>query len=268
HAIVHSDTDRALRDLQAMQTTANAFDWDMFLVGELVNIALRSIYYESIQRSLYADVWSTEQLEQLMEQVGQPLPLAQSWNASIESEKAMALSYVSGSQPPQPIGLLLSAESKLDLMRKYAEIQSLSGVPLGRLSRKAAELERTWESERSGIGVDTLSSTILPAVFGYANAFERWERNRRLVLTSLAVKRFQAANNRWPAHLLELTQVGLSPEDWTLPGIGSLGYAIEPDGKTACVWAVGDKDSDVAGQCPDYAGDKLKDVQYYLTVIK
>ncbi|MCC7337678.1 MAG: hypothetical protein IT422_21525 [Pirellulaceae bacterium] len=268
HAIVHSDSDRALRDLQAMQTTADAFDWDMFLVGELVNIALRNIYYGSIQRSLFADVWSADQLEQLMAQVGQPLPLAQSWNASIESEKAMALSYVSGSEPPQPVGLLLSAASKLDLMRKYAEVQSLSEVPLGQLTRSAAELERIWGSELSHVRVDTLSSTLLPAVVGYANAFERWERNRRLVLTSLSVKRFQLANNRWPENLQELTQVGLSPEDWTLPGIGSLGYSIEPDGKTACVWAVGEKDIDVASQCPDYAGEKLEQVQYYLTLIK
>lgn len=275
HAIVHSDSDRGLRDLQAMQTTADAFDWDMFLVGELVNIALRSTYYESIQRSLYADVWSTEQLEQLMAQVRQPLPLAESWTASIESEKVMSLSYVSGSQPPQPVGLLLSAESKLDLMRKYAKIQALSRVPLGQLTRRADELERDWRSRQSNIGADALSSMLLPAVVGYAEAFERWERSRRMVLTSLAVKRFQLANNRWPEQLQELTQVGLSPEDWTLPGIGSLGYAIEPDGKTACVWAVGQNDRGnaknqyvVASQCPDYEGDKLEQVQYYLALIK
>lgn len=275
HAIVHSDSDRALSDLQAMQTTAEAFDWDMFLVGELVNIALRGIYYASIQRSLYANVWSAEQLEKLTAQVSQPLPLAQSWNASVETEKALSLAYVSGSRPPQEVEFLLSAESKLDLMRRYDEIQALSGAPLGDLTRRADELEGDWKSRQTNVGADALGSMLLPAVAAYANAFERLERTRRMVLTSLAIKRFQLAKDRWPEHLQELTQVGLSPEDWTLPGIGSLGCAIERDGKTACVWAVGQNDPGnagnqyvVASQCPDYADDKLENVQYYLTLIK
>ena len=114
---------------------------------------------------------------------------------------------------------------------------------------------------------------LIPAVAAYANAFERSERSRRMVLTALGVKRFQLANGRWPEQLQELSQVGLSPEDWTLPGIGPLGYAIEPDGKTACVWAIGEKDRMegryvVPSQCPDYAEDELEKVQYYLTLIR
>ena len=132
HAIVHSDTERALRDLQAMQTTADAYDWNMFLVGQLVNIALHGLHHQSIQRSLYADVWSAEQLEQLMAQVRQPLPLEKSWNATIESEKVMSLSAVSGSRSlPGEVELALSAESKLALLRMYDEIQALAATPVG-----------------------------------------------------------------------------------------------------------------------------------------
>ena len=276
HAIVHSDTERALRDLRAMQSTADAFDWDMFMVGELVNIALHGLHYGSIQRSLYADVWNDAELEQLMAQVRQPLPLEKRWNNSIETEKAMSLSEVSNSRSMPEVELAQSAESKLALLRKYAEVQSLANEPLGQLTRGAAELEREWEQRGSQVGADILAKLFLPPVVAsYAEAFERSERSRRLVLTSLAVKRFHLANDRWPEQLPELSQVGLSPEDWTLPGIGPLGYAIEPDGKTACVWAVGEKDKMgdrfvVASECPDYVGDhdKLGEVQFYLTLIR
>ncbi len=274
HAIVHSDTERALRDLQAMLTTADAYDWNMFLVGQLVNIALHGLHHQSIQRSLYADVWSAEQLEQLMAQVRQPLPLEKSWNATIESEKVMSLSAVSGSRSlPGEVELALSAESKLALLRMYAEIQALAATPVGQLTRKAAELEENWQHRSPVLGRDILASMLIPAVAGYANAFERSERSRRMVFTALGVKRFQLANSRWPKQLQELSQVGLSPEDWTLPGIGPLGYAIEPDGKTACVWAIGEKDRMEGGyvvrsQCPDYAEGELEKVQYYLTLIR
>ncbi|MEO8271563.1 MAG: hypothetical protein ABI557_17700, partial [Aureliella sp.] len=192
---------------------------------------------------------------------------------SIEAEKAMSLSYVGGSRALPEFELTLSAESKLDLLRKYSEIQSLADLPPGQLTLRATELERVWESQRSRVGADALASMLLPAFAAYAEAFDRIERSRRLVLTSLAVKQFQLANDGWPEQLQQLSQVGLSPEDWTLPGIGALGYGVEPDGKTACVWAVGERDKVndrhvVASQCPDYAGEKMDDVGYYLIVIK
>lgn len=273
HAIVHQDLDRAMRDLQAMQTTAAAFDWHICIVNELVTIALRGMYYDAIERSLFAQVWTDEHLEKLMEQVRQPLPLERGWAASIEAEKAMTLSNLDGTGSMADLELLNSASNKLYLIRRYDEIQSLADTPAGQFARKAAQLESDWKNRPSNVGGDILVNMLTPAVAAYAEAFDRSERSRRLVLTSLAVKRFQLANDRWPEQLQELSQVGLGPADWTLPGIGSLGYAVESDGKTACVWAVGPKDKQgiqyvVASQCPDYAGEKLFDVQYYLTVIK
>lgn len=264
HAIVGRDRVRAMRDLQAMQNTADAFDWDLFIVGELVNVALRSMRYGAIQRSLYADVWVTEDLEMLIDQTKRPLPLAQSWQRSMESEKAMAISYMEGP--------LFSPSSRLRLLEQYAQMEAVAGSPPGRFTKRASELEQQWKE--TGGGEDMLSGSLLPAVSAYAATFDRLERSRRLVLTSLAVKLFQLTNERWPKDLQELKQVGLNSEDWTLPGIGSLGYEIQADGQKACVWGLdesvtsGTSSSVVSAECPDYAGEELDKVQAILTVIR
>ena len=263
HAIVGDDRERAMRDLQAMQNTADAFDWDLFLVGELVNVALRSMRYTAIQRSLYADVWTAEDLQQLISELQNPLPLAQSWQRSIESEKAMAMTYTEG--------YLFSPSSRLRAFEIYAQMEALSNSPPGRFALPARELEQQFRANSDG---DMLADMILPAVAAYAAAFDRLERTRRLVLTSLAVKLFQLTHDRWPNSLHELTQVGLESQDWTLPGIGALGYEIQADDQTACVWGVNETDyrlletqAAVSAECPDYAGEELDKVQVYLTII-
>lgn len=267
HAILGNDRERAMRDLQAMQTTADAFDWDLFMVGELINAALRGMRYTAIQRSLYADVWTKEDLERLIAEAQQPLPLAQSWQRSLESEKAMAVAYMQGP--------LFSPTNRLLLLGRYAEMEALAGSSPGQFAIGARALEHQWEEGHADEISKFLLGELQPAIGAYAVAFDRTERTRRLVLTSLAVKLFQLTNERWPKDLQELTQVGLQSEDWTLPGIGPLGYAIQDDGQTACVWGFDETEprllkiaAVVSPECPDYAGEKLDKVQVYLTVIK
>lgn len=265
HAILGSDRERAMRDLQAMQTTADAFDWNLFMVGELINAALRGMRYMAIQRSLYADVWTKEDLARLIVEAQQPLPLAQSWQRSLESEKAMAVAYMQGP--------MFSPTNRLLLLGRYAEMEALAGSNPGEFAIGAGTLEHQWEERHA----DELSKfwlgNLQPAIRAYAVTFDRTERSRRLVLTSLAVKLFQMTNERWPTDLQELTQVGLQSEDWTLPGIGPLGYAIQDEGQTACVWGANETNpnatlSVVSDDCPDYAGEELDKVQVFLTLIK
>lgn len=265
HAVVGNDRQRAMRNLQAMQNTADAFDWDLFMVGELVNVALRGMRYIAIQRSLYADIWTVDDLEQLMAEAQQPLPLAQSWRRSIESEKAMAATFT--------LGPLYSPSNRLRLLERYAEMEALANSDPGQFVLRAGELERHWKVQKHGL--DFMFAMLQPAITAYAAAFDRLEHTRRLVLTSLAVKLFKVTNERWPEDLQELTQLGLKSADWTLPGIGPLGYAVEADGETACVWGVDVSKSRahetpvaVSDECPDYSGEELDKVQHFLTVIK
>ncbi len=282
-AVMENDPDRALRALSSMKTTAEAFDWDLWIVAELIQITLRGQHYESLQRSLVSNVWTLEHMETLIEQVRQPMNVAQSWHDSLDSQQAMLLSFISGSQqlPVIPNELARSASSQLAMVQEYRELQALAATPVGQLAEAVGQVQSRWAALAAQNSDSLLRDQYMIAGQAYASAFERDERSRRLVLTSLAVKKFHLLHQRWPNQLQELSQVGLVPADWTLPGIGSLGYAIEPDGKTACVWSVSENQGSVFEQnqipsgkrivestCPDYAGEKLAQVQYYLTVIK
>ena len=48
-----------------MQATADAFDWDCFLIVKYISMEMRNMTYEMIRRSLYADLWTPEQLDTL-----------------------------------------------------------------------------------------------------------------------------------------------------------------------------------------------------------
>ena len=259
-AIIGSDPVRAMRDLQAMQNTADAFDWDLFIVGELVNMALRSMRYSAIQRSLFANVWTEADLERLIEHAQRPLPLAQSWRRSLESEKALGMNFM---QSP-----LYSPHTRLLYLERFTQLEALAESPAGQFAIRYRELDAQLTDKQADPFIPTM---LQPAFESYAAAFDRLERSRRLVLTSLAVKLFQLKHARWPENLQELEQVGLRSGDWTLPAIGPLGYAVQADGQTACVWGVPDGKSlqdGVAQNCPDHSGEKLEKVGYYVTVIK
>ncbi|HRX80463.1 MAG TPA: hypothetical protein P5307_15445, partial [Pirellulaceae bacterium] len=74
-----------------------------------------------------------------------------------------------------------------------------------------------------------LARSYFPAIVGVARSFENAEYQRRLTLTALAIKKFQVAHQTWPGRLDELTAVGLSADEWSIPGLGQFGYEIDDD---------------------------------------
>jgi hypothetical protein len=76
----------------------------------------------------------------------------------------------------------------------------------------------------------------LPAERALVAAYQRVEQNRRLTRTALGIKLYERQHGTWPRDLQDLEQVGLSIQDWTVPGIGSFGYRIQPEG--AQVWGM------------------------------
>ena len=98
HALYHRDTERALRGLAAMQTTAAAFEWDFCMVADLVGIALRSIHRDAIRQSLAETDWEPAQLDQLLAQVQHPRDVRRGGTESVAGERAMTLAWLQGSR--------------------------------------------------------------------------------------------------------------------------------------------------------------------------
>jgi hypothetical protein len=220
-----------------MQITAEAFDWDAFMVGKLVDIALRGMHLSAIQRSLQSELWSVEQLDQLMSRIDEPCDISHDWIKAWDSERAMALSILEGNDLSElGIGVAMSSspQVKLKLMEMYAQLQALADAPAGQLSQRA----KIWESQQTVY--NPLFSLLMPAAKGIAEALERGERSRRMVYTSLAIKKYQMLHGTWPADLNALQAIGLKPDDWTLPALGPLGYSVEKnEGREAAyVWGI------------------------------
>ncbi|MCA9132419.1 MAG: hypothetical protein KDA45_04670 [Planctomycetales bacterium] len=271
HAVMNRDPERALRALQSLQTTAAAFDWEMFMVGELVHMALLGQHRQAIRRSLYADLWTAEQLVTLMSQLRQPQPVARKWKASLQTEQAMALATLrSASSPLSELALPASATAELQLFRFYEAAMAVAGDDQEQLSRGSQGLEKSLPlGDRQSVD-HILVGFFAPALQAYAEAFNREERKRRLTLTALAIKRFQLAQQRWPSGLEELVEVGLTVDEWTLPGLGPLGYRVEDEGQTAYLWSWVDPrgTGDVASEVPRIADVEFNRIADDVAVIR
>ena len=130
-----------------------------------------------------------------------------------------------------------AGDAKIAEQAKSAEARFLSNQPLSQSS--------------------IFFSMMMPAVTAYAEVFDRFETNRRLTYTSLAVKRYQVKNKRWPKSLSELADVGLVVNDWSTTDRQSFGYELNDD--VAFVWSYGSLDKKRVPSerpKPDAADDK------------
>ena len=246
HALFHKESDRAFRDIRSLQSVAKAFDVDAFLVAKLITVAIQHLHKDSINRSLSMDVWNDEQLAELMDQVREPYDVAKAWKSSILGERAMAntavndsisLAGVMGDYSNPLYRLPVLPSGKLALLRSYDVALDMSSANTSEIVDRASVAEKKLMGLAS---THYLVGLFSPALAVYAEAFDRDEIFRRLTMTSLAVKRFQLKNNRFPKNLPELTDVGLSERDWTTTNRQTFRYEVENE--NAYVWTYGTQD--------------------------
>ncbi len=226
-AIHQGQAARGLSAIRSMQATVEAYDWRMFLVGELVNTALRGMLFDTIGKALAADIWNAQQLAELNALVADPLPIAEKWSAAWASEE----NFLCSRNMEQELGPAISASDKLQMLRLYRELSSMGSLPPGAFSQRMEEWDQAQARRLASQGVlqSSLQRLLMPAVAQMAVAFERLEFQRRLVLTAVAVKRYRLEQDAWPGQLENLSQVGLRPDDWTVPGRGKFGYEFDSD---------------------------------------
>ena len=247
HALFHGDADRALRAIESLRATAEVYDWHLFLVGELVNIALRHIHLDIIARSLSVDLWSEDQVAALLASLRAPLPIAEKWRACLAAEQLMAIASLenpaglAGTGLPTAQSLWITPRAKLQLYNAYDQLQSLADAGADRLLERARHWEETFARTNQSDDLG-LRGLFLPAITNFAELLGRTTDRRKITLTAVAIKQFQLTHDQWPGTLDELIQVGLTPADWTLRQQGPLGYEINEEGAEIFCYSVNRSD--------------------------
>jgi len=253
HASYHGDGPRTMAAIKGLKATAEVFDLNLFLVGELIHVALLYMEYVAIEQSLSAGLWNAQQLVELRGLLEQPIPIAEKWTKSLETEAHFATS-LDALLPG--MGILLSPRDRLTFFKEYRSIRTLGDAPMEQLSQRAGQWEAgILASEDVGrqrnTAVQMAHANVTPAVRQYAVALKLIEYRRRLTLTAVALQQFKLAKGNWPVRLAELEEVGLSADVWSIPSVGS--FELEQkDGKVI-----------VAANFANYTPEQLKPIELW-----
>lgn len=230
YALFHRDRNRALRDLKTMRVNVEAYGWKTFFVGELIYLGLVGLHRNAIQVSLQTDIWTEEDLQELIKQVGPSRDLTKVWPKVIASERAMALASLSGSgeyfgETPWMEFAMKLPTARRDYLLAMERASALSTADMQQFLTQAIDFEK---SKNRGIVADMLT----PAVVGMADALAKSEDDRRLTRLALAVKHFRLSQGRLPNSLAELVQkqtLGITSSDLLTIDQLPLGYSVEGD---------------------------------------
>lgn len=228
-ALWSGDGDRAMRAIIDIFDTAETFNLPLFMVSQHLGNYMHSRAYSLIRRGLSADVWSEEHLNALSDFVSQPIDISQSWTQMVDGDVgAMIAGLDEEDTEVRPVDqAMLRWLATLPSGKEAAVDQLLAfrDCPTDDLGRFREELGELSSSQ------DTL---LLRAVHrDYLNI--QWYENigygltqaedeRRLAATSLAIKKYQLANGRWPNELTQLVTEGLPRHCLTSVDKQSFGY--------------------------------------------
>ena len=244
HALYHKEGDRALSDIVSMRSVADAFDWRICLITNFVSLALNGMQWSTINRSLSMNVWSEEQFATLSAQVNQPYEVTNVWSKVFSGERGMAYSSLDDlsnfdSQLYRNnilYKLPILPSTRLSILRSYERLQCCADAGESELAARVNQATAEVRLENGLISQRNLYLALMfPGGTAMAYAIDRHEMDRRLTYTSLAVKRFQLKNKRWPEKLSALTDVGLLQKDWTTTENQPFGFEVK--GECAYVWS-------------------------------
>lgn len=263
YALYHGDSQRALKAITSLQATAESIAWDISVPTLLYHFAMQDMYLRTIQRSLHTDVWSSEQLEQFLSQLAEQIDVTDSFRRGLKAEQAWVDSILNSNQSEFAGSRLMKFPSvRLELQRQYRELQGLADATNVRLSTHVQKHENAIRRYEGAAGM--FANYYLPYASAYAAALDAQEQIRQITRVAVAVKRFQLEHQRFPEDLSDLSKIGLSTADWTVVGVGRLGYSVESD--RAYVWGLGPQESTIAAERPTLETED-DELPYHMAVV-
>jgi hypothetical protein len=246
HALYQKESERALRGITSLRGVADAFDWQICLVGDLVHRTHAIAYLATIRRSMAYGLWDEAEIDRIDSQLAprDPFQITERWRRVFIGERAMLLSSLNdaamtdynadefGAAAMKVAGL---PTVKVGLLEKYFLMLRIADGPLAGLPDRANELELWLTQKGSAFDLTTRwTSMWLPAIRAYSQSIIREEDDRRVTRTSLAVKKYQLREGNWPQDLAALDGIGLPASERVTVGGKPLGYQV--DGDAAWVW--------------------------------
>jgi hypothetical protein len=246
HALYQKESERALRGITSLRGVAEAFDWQICLVGDLVHRTHAIAYLATIRRSMAYGLWGEAEIDRIDSQLAprDPFQITERWRRVFIGERAMLLSSLNdaamtdynadefGAAAMKVAGL---PTVKVGLLEKYFLMLRIADGPLAGLPDRANELELWLTQKGSAFDLTTRwTSMWLPAIRAYSQSIIREEDDRRVTRTSLAVKKYQLREGNWPQDLAALDGIGLPASERVTVGGKPLGYQV--DGDAAWVW--------------------------------
>ena len=140
-----------------------------------------------------------------------------------------------------PAALLLTPSGTKRYLDHMAVLQRLGEPGILGLADRVQRWQQGWFESGQRHFNDALTDIFMPNVSAVAASHERDELDRRLMRTALGIRRYQAAEGRWPERLSDLAAVGLQASDWTALQAGPFGY--QSDSAGAVLWAYDVHDS-------------------------
>lgn len=273
HALYQKESERALRGITSLRGVADAFDWQVCLISDLVHRALAGAHLATIRRSMAYGLWDEAAIDRIDSQLAprDASQIAQRWQRVFIGERAMLLSSLNdpamtgyttdefGAAATKVVGV---PSVKVGLLEKYSQMIRLADGPLDGLPDRANELELWLTQKGSAFDLTTKwTSMWLPAISAYSRSIIREEDDRRVTRTSLAIKKYQLREGRWPQDLTALDGVGLPANERVTVGGKPLGYQV--DGDAAWVWgpemSSGANRPEVLPKHPDPADESNRD---------
>lgn len=214
YAVFTKDRQRALRDIKSSLAAIKAYQWDAFLVAELVNIAQIGMLYNSVGQSLKSPMWTIEDLNDLKQMFDKPIDANSRWTRSCASELAAALSTVTSIQNTGstfPVTgrtndnfgtsfFLWAAKlpsSKLRLLNDFDAYKSVGTASLENILRESSKVD-----QQGSHGI--LSGLLVPSFEAVARVYVNMEESRRVLLAAIALKQFKLSHGDFPKGLEEL----------------------------------------------------------------
>lgn len=278
YSIRTGDTQRALRSIQDIYQVAEAYDTQFFSFCSYYAVNIRLSANASIRRSLYASVWSDEQLTTLRDLIATPLDIASGWPQLIDANLAATLASMDDptQQPTRPSeSLAQSWLTQLPSSKKsfIDETQAWRSIGDNDLKAMQASAERLEYHQNLAASHNTLP-TVEQAIYHYygtmpsiiIRAYKRLEDSRRFTTLALAIKQYQLREARWPKSLQQLASL----EPAILGGLTTDGvrFGYQVDGDRAIVWTY-DQRNEISSTPPTPAPDDSPlDIHSNLAVIR
>jgi len=248
------DSARALRALTLIDRISRAFDGEHLVVCELVHAAVEFRQTELTRESLASDFWTAEQLAEMRQMNAARLPLYKRWRDMIDDTQGSIIVDANKQAMESPT-YRMTTTATWDLLSLIGQVKNTltsdtleqySQAP-DRMRQFDYDLPRRLTSSITDVPFarsNQLVQSAMPTLQPLADTFFRLQMQRNWTTTAIGIKQFRLQFGRFPSSLTELSQVGLTSNEWTAvitPVYGaelSFGYKVAADQSEAILWTL------------------------------